>query len=170
MTNDRSILFERAADADVDTIAALLASTAQKLTRDHGKGHWSSPPSARSVALAMKRGAAIMLARKDENLVATLTLSTRKPWAIDPKYFTPRERVLYLTQMGVAPNHQRTGIGRACIEQAMQMARTWPVETIRLDAYDAQAGASGFYEACGFREVGRVSYRKTPLVYLEKLV
>ena len=45
------------------------------------------------------------------------------------------------------------------------MARAWPSDGIHLDAYDADAGA--FYAKCGYREVARVSYSKTPLVYFE---
>jgi hypothetical protein len=44
-----------------------------------------------------------------------------------------------------------------------------PRYALRLDAYDADAGAGGFYAKCGFREVGRVVYRKNPLVYFELL-
>jgi hypothetical protein len=40
-------------------------------------------------------------------------------------------------------------------------------DAVRLDAYDAVAGAGPFYEKCGFREVGRATYRITPLVYYE---
>jgi hypothetical protein len=50
------------------------------------------------------------------------------------------------------------------------MAAQWPADAIRLDAFDAEAGAGGFYSKCGFREVGRVSYRNVPLIYFEMLV
>lgn len=41
---------------------------------------------------------------------------------------------------------------------------------MRLDAYDADAGAGGFYAKCGFLEAGRVTYRKVPLVYFELML
>ena len=40
-------------------------------------------------------------------------------------------------------------------------------DAIRLDAYDAHAGAGSFYAKCGFKERGRVVYRDDPLVYYE---
>jgi hypothetical protein len=43
----------------------------------------------------------------------------------------------------------------------------WPADAIRLDAWDAQAGAGEFYRKCGYREVGRAAYRKTRLIYFE---
>jgi hypothetical protein len=52
----------------------------------------------------------------------------------------------------------------------MVVARAWPSQAIRLDAYDADAGAGGFYAKCGFREVGRVTYRTVPLIYFELLL
>jgi len=41
---------------------------------------------------------------------------------------------------------------------------------LELEIADAPAGAGEFYHKCGFREVGRVSYRGAPLVYFELLV
>jgi GNAT superfamily N-acetyltransferase len=48
-------------------------------------------------------------------MVASLTLSKRKPWAIDKKYFSPSKNPLYLTAMAVDPRHQRKGLGTQCI-------------------------------------------------------
>ncbi len=56
------------------------------------------------------------------------------------------------------------------MERASALAREWPADAIRLDAYDAGAGAGAFYLACGYREVGRVTYRGVPLVYFETLL
>jgi GNAT superfamily N-acetyltransferase len=72
--------------------------------------------------------------------------------------------------MAVHPNWQQKGIGSLCIKEAKKKAKDWPSDAIFLDAYDARAGAGEFYRKCGFREVGRVSYRNTPLVYFELLL
>jgi GNAT superfamily N-acetyltransferase len=112
----------------------------------------------------------LFIARRGRRLVATLRLATKKPWAIDPAYFSDTRVPLYLTNMAVEPALQRSGIGRACLVEAIRIAREWPAGAIRLDAYDAPAGAGGFYARCGFREVGRVVYRTVPLIYYERLV
>jgi GNAT superfamily N-acetyltransferase len=70
----------------------------------------------------------------------------------------------------VAPDRQRRGLGRDLVREAISVARAWPSQAIRLDAYDAPAGAGAFYLKCGFREVGRVTYRKVPLIYFELLL
>jgi len=57
-----------------------------------------------------------------------------------------------------------------CLEEAARLARAWPADAIRLDAYDAEAGAGGFYARCGMMEVGRASYRGKPLIYYELLL
>jgi GNAT superfamily N-acetyltransferase len=107
----------------------------------------------------------VLLARKGKSIIGTLHLPTKKPWAIDVSYFTPVKNVLYLTHMAVIPTMQRQGIGRRLLEEAVKQARDWPANAIRLDAFDGGAGA--FYAQCGFREVGRVIYRKAPLIYFE---
>jgi ribosomal protein S18 acetylase RimI-like enzyme len=84
--------------------------------------------------------------------------------------FSPSQRPLYLTTMAVGPDRQRKGLGRLCIDAACRIAREWPADAIRLDAWDAEAGAGGFYRKCGFREVGRATYRNAPLIYFEMLL
>jgi GNAT superfamily N-acetyltransferase len=115
------------------------------------------------------KGCRVIAVRRGSDIVATVTLATKKPWAIDPSYFTPVPKAVYVLSMAVAPAAQRQGIGRRLIEEAKTIARAWPADAIRLDAHDAEAGAAPFYAKCGFRQVGRVVYRKTPLVYFETL-
>ena len=159
-------------DATVDdaiAIAALRSRAADALTQEFGQGHWSVPATEKGVLFNM-RFARILLAKHDGRILGTLRLANKKPWAIDPEYFTPVTRPIYLTDMAIDPAIQRNGVGRALLTHARDVARDWPADSIRLDAYDAPAGAGGFYAKCGFSEVGRVVYRKTPLIYYERLV
>ena len=99
-----------------------------------------------------------------------MRLQTKKPWAIDVSYFTPVKKAIYLTGMAVIPTMQRKGIGRALLKEAASQTRAWTANAIRLDAFDAAAGAEAFYAKCGFTERGRVIFRKAPLVYFELIV
>ena len=112
----------------------------------------------------------VWLARSGRAAVATFRLGTRKPWAIDRSYFTPVTCPLYLTGMAVRPDYQRRGVGRRCVDEIVRIARRWPGDAICLDAYDADAGAGGFYARCGFRHVGNAVYRGNPLVYYEMVL
>jgi GNAT superfamily N-acetyltransferase len=80
------------------------------------------------------------------------------------------KRPLYLTGMAVSVAHQGQGLGRLALEDARRVAISWPADAIRLDAYDAEAGAGSFYASCGFRECGRVVYKGDPLRYYELLL
>lgn len=155
--------------ADAAAVAALRNVVADELTARHGIGHWSSQSTEKGIRAAMKRSA-IYLLRDHGRAIATLEIATKKPWAIDRRYFTPVARPLYLLGMAVDPARQRTGVGRRCVADAVAICRTWPGHAICLDAYDADAGAGDFYRKCGFTEVGRVAYRNTPLIYFEMLV
>jgi GNAT superfamily N-acetyltransferase len=149
-------------------VAAVRRAAADRLTRDHGAGHWSSHPSEASVLrdLAASR---VLIARDGDTIVGTLTLQSKKPWAIDVTYFTPVARVLYLVNMAVLPDYQRSGVGRRLLDHALGMARELPVGAIRLDAYDGPAGAGDFYRKCGCVPRGGKSYRGVPLLYFELL-
>ena len=150
----------------MEAVVVLRAAVAHDLTRRHGHGHWSCVASDRSV-LRDIRTSQVLLAFSGNRAVATARLATRRPWAIDPKYFTPCRKPLYLTDMAVTPDMQGCGVGRRCLAQARITALEWPAHAIRLDAYDGPAGAGGFYAKCGFAERGRVSYRTTSLIYFE---
>jgi len=163
------LVLESATVDDAPAIAALRTAVAEHLTRQYGKGPWSSVSSERGV-LHHLRTSRVCVARGEQGLIASLTLATKKPWAIDRTCFSACKKPLYLTDMAVRPELQRTGIGRRCLEEAQRIAREWPADAIRLDAFDAAAGAGDFYRKCGYREVGRVTYRTTPLIYFEMLL
>jgi GNAT superfamily N-acetyltransferase len=164
-----SLTYGDAGEKDVAGLSRLRTAAAFRLTEEHGKGHWSTPVT----EAAVRRGfahARVLVARENGEVVGTLRLATKKPWAIDLKYFTRAGRAVYLTDMAVDPAHQRRGVGRALLHEAFAVARGWPADAVRLDAYDAPAGAGPFYATCGFAEVGRGAYRGVPLVYFEKLL
>jgi GNAT superfamily N-acetyltransferase len=158
--------FSIATQADASALATLHTAVAEDLTNRYGIGPWSSKTKESGVLFAM-RHSRVVVARRGKTIVGTLRLTAKKPWAIDVDYFTPVKKPLYLISMAVTPASQRQGIGRLLIEEAVKQAREWPADAIRLDAYDANAGAGAFYTKCGFRERGRVTYRKAPLVYFE---
>ncbi len=141
-----------------------------RLTRDYGVGHWSSCATSKGVLRGITTSRVLVARAADGAIVGTLRLATKKPWAIDPEYFAAVPRPVYLVDMAVDPPVQRQGIGRLLCEKAVRVVREWPGEAIRLDAYDHAAGAGDFYRKCGFREVGRVTYRKVPLIYFERIV
>jgi len=154
---------------DAPVLAALHSAVAEDLTGRHGPGPWSTKTTERGILNAM-RTSRVYVARERNQIVATLHLTTRKPWAIDTRYFSQCPRPLYLVAMAVTPPKQRQGLGRKCLEDATRIARDYPADALRLDAFDAEAGAGGFYVRCGWTEVGRASYRNSPLIYFEFLL
>ena len=191
-----NLTFAFATTGDAVEIAALRNAAAAKLTETYGTGVWSTGSTERGVlrGLARPQFERTLIARKGRAIVAVLHLQTKKPWAIDIKYFTPVPKALYLVGMAVHPDFQRAGAGRAILKEAERVARSWrehteigaasglrkksssssirenPVTAIRLDAWDATAGAGPFYAKCGYREVARVVYRGNPLIYYERLL
>lgn len=163
------ITFSIAEQSDAIELAALHTAVAGDLTQRYGRGPWSSHTTEKGVLFGM-RHSRVIVAHSGKRIVGTLHLPTKKPWAIDVSYFTPVKKALYLISMAVLPEMQRQGIGRLLIQEAVKQARAWPANAIRLDAFDAEAGAGTFYAKCGFREVGRVTYRKAPLIYFEWLL
>ena len=174
MTADRAtdvlrLIFRDAKPEDIPAIAALRNAAAGALTARFGAGHWSTLGTERSAAASL-RHSRVRVGRAGKRILTVLRLATKKPWAIDVSYFTSVKRPLYVTGMAVSVAHQGQGLGRQAIEDACEVARDWPADAIRLDAYDAAAGAGDFYLKCGFIERGRIVYRGDPLVYYEMLL
>src|SRR5262249_30874924 len=114
--------FEPADMKDAAALAALHLSVAQHLTEQYGDGPWSAQTSEKGVLFAM-RHSRVFVAREGTEIIATLRLATKKPWAIDTSYFTPCQKPLYLLAMAVTPLRQRRGIGRKCFDEAARFAR-----------------------------------------------
>lgn len=161
--------FQIATPADASELVRLHTTVNEHLTSIYGRGPWSSGSTEKGVLFSM-RNAKVCLGRERDKLIATFRLCTKKPWAIDKTYFSACKRPLYLTSMAVHPGHQRQSAGTRCIQEARRIAAAWPGDAIRLDAFDAAAGAGEFYRKCNFREVGRTSYRNAPLIYFEMLL
>lgn len=168
MAGSPRLRFLDAGPDDAPAIAALHNAAAGALTARFGPGHWSTLSDERSALLSL-RHARVRIGRSGRHVLTVLRLAPRKPWAIDVSYFTPARRPLYLTGMAVSVAHQGRGLGRLALADAARIAREWPADAIRLDAYDGPAGAGDFYAACGYAERGHVVYKGNPLVYFELL-
>jgi GNAT superfamily N-acetyltransferase len=160
---------ENATAEDVSDIVTLRAAVAGRLSAQYGQGPWSDRSTEKGVRFDL-RNSMVFVVRQRGKLIATWRLTAKKPWAIDRNHFTAVRRPLYLLSMAVIPDLQRQGIGRQCVEEIRRIGRRWPADAIRLDAYDAPAGAGHFYEKCGFKDVGRATFRGCPLAYFEMLL
>jgi predicted N-acetyltransferase YhbS len=160
------LTFSLATPAEAPALAALHTAASSDLTERYGAGFWSHAATEKGVLNSL-RHARVILARKGTTIVGTMRLANKKPWAIDVTYFTPVKKAIYLTGMAVLPKLQRQGIGRMLLQKAVEEARAWPADAIRLDAFYTDAGAGAFYARCGFREVAHVVYKKDPLIYFE---
>ena len=161
---------EIATAKDALQIASLLTATSKRLTDMYGQGHWSHQTTEKGVLFGMKQNSKVLVVKQDEKIVGTLRLTTKKPWAIDTTHFTKVSHPLYLVDMSVQPDLQRNGIGRRMLQEARSVVKSWPGQAIRLDAYNAPAGAGEFYRKCGYKEVGRIVYKGTPLIYFELIL
>ncbi len=150
-------------------IAEVISEAAHDLTVKHGMGHWSAVASEKGVLNGMSK-AKVLVALNGKDIIGTLRLTSLRPWVIDPAYFTPVHRPVYLVDMAVRPGYQRIGVGRSLIEQAKVLAAALAGDAIRLDAYAGVAGAGGFYEKCGFTERGHVVYKSVPHIYYEWII
>lgn len=160
-----------ARDDDAAAIAALRTATSRQLTAKYGRGTWSFAAESEWSVRADIITSHVYVARYHGMAAATLRLSTKPPWIGDEvTYFTPVRTPLYLTTMAVAPRLQRRGVGSGCLAEVKRIAAEWPADAIRLDAYDAAAGAGDFYRKNGFAEVKRAEYNGTPLIFFEFLL
>ena len=162
-------VFAMAMPEEVERVAELRNAAGEKLTREFGHGHWSHPVTAEKVAANLERSR-LYVVRERGRVMGTLRLQLKQPSEYDRPWFTRVRRPLFLYDMAVDPARQRRGLGRALIEGAIRVAREWPADALRLDAYDHAAGAGPFYEKCGFRETSRRVFFRAPIIYYELML
>ncbi|HQY06694.1 MAG TPA: GNAT family N-acetyltransferase [Lacunisphaera sp.] len=164
------ITLQLATPEDAEAIAALRNAVSDDLTFKHGKGPWTAHSTTAGVIFDLRNAKLFVVLQRGE-AVASLILDSKKPWAIELNNFPKAKCPLYLTAMVVAPEHQRQGLGRACLAEAVKIARRAKAGAIFLDAFDhPAAGAGAFYAKCGCRETGRATYREIPLIYYERAI
>jgi GNAT superfamily N-acetyltransferase len=162
--NVKALTFTNAIADDAEELASLRNAVAADLELRFGcKSHTTT---AKGVLFHMRQGQ-ILVARRKGRIVGSLVLLRKKPWAIDVSYFTPAKQALYVVGMNVAPELQRKGVGRRLIRAAIDAAKLQGCDAIRLNAFDAEYGAGGFYLKCGFSARGRSVYRTVPLFNFE---
>ena len=112
----------------------------------------------------------ILVGRSRGEIVALTRMQTKKPWAFDLKYFKQVQMRSIWGTSRYSPMCQGQGFGTQLMAAAVDDARAWPADAVRTSAYDGAAGAGPFYAKCGFREMGRVTYRTTPMIYFEMIL
>jgi GNAT superfamily N-acetyltransferase len=154
---------------DIPELVAMRVRVSQNLAKKFGEGYWAGRPTESGERFLMRIGQ-VYIARHRGKLIATLALSTRKPWSIDVEHFHASTKPLYLRAMAVEPAKQGNGIGSKCIAEVRRIAADAGRDAIRLDAFDCAAGAGKFYRKCGFAEVARVVYKGVPLREFEMVL
>ena len=154
--------------SDARALAALRTSVAHGMTQRFGAGDWSATPTEPDVVQQLS-ASRVLVARRDGEMIGTVRLARAKSWAIDASKFTPVTTALYVLGLAVVPEAREQGVGRCLMEAAKEAARAEPADALWLDAYEHIAGAGPFYLKCGFRQVGRTSYREMPLMFYEWL-
>ena len=158
--------FRLAGETDIPALLKLrLAIDADQAER-FGDDRYTTTISEKSIARSLKSSRMVVAARRGR-IVGSVRMETKKPWAIDLGYFTPACTAVYLHNVNVHPALQGSGIGSQLMERVKQVAKEWPVDAIRLDAYDGPSGGGPFYEKCGFKKLGHAVYRSVPLSYYE---
>lgn len=154
---------------DAESIAALRNAVADDLTFRHGRGPWTAYATTAAVLLDL-RNSRLHVALHRGEVIASLVLATRRPWAVAAPSATQAERPLYLCALAVAPECQRQGIGRACLEAAVGIARRAKADAVHLCAFAHAAGNGEFFRRTGWREIDCVSVHGAPCLCFERLV
>lgn len=171
MTTTTKMTVESATGANAAAIAAVRLAASRDMANRFGSGPWSFSLGSEGAVRAELISSTILIARDEGRLLGTLRLSTQNPWLGDTAFFTACSRPIYLTSMAVAPKHQRQGFGRRLIEAALHAVTVdLRGEAIRLDSFDARAGAGDFYRKCGFNVVWQAGYNGTPLIWFERIL
>jgi GNAT superfamily N-acetyltransferase len=136
---------------DAEAIASLRNAVTDELTFNHGKGPWTVHHKTADV-LADLRNAKLYVALRRDEVIASVTLSAKPTTAGKTPLKSAEKKPLYLTSICIAPEYQRRGYGRACIDEAIRLAKRAKADGIIATTYSTLETSIGeFYLRCGFK-------------------
>src|SRR4030095_5424963 len=114
---EMALSFRFATQSDIPALLKLRLAVDADQAERFGKNRWSTTINEKSVARGLK-ASRVLLARRHGRIIGTLRMETKKPWAIDLRYFTPVAKAVYLHDVDVDPLFRRSGIGSQLLESA----------------------------------------------------
>lgn len=108
---------------------------------------------------------------KDDLLVATFNLSMHpRDYYFDELWKNPKDKAIYLGQLGISPNLQGNGIGKVCMLKVEDIASEMGCKAIRFDALEHHPWLKLFYINLGYSPVGIVRPKDWNLLCFEKVL
>lgn len=157
--------------ADLDELARLLRDCVQEM-QGRGLDQWDDVYPDRAVLQADLGGRVLYVASRGGGpLAGAFTMNQHQ----DPEYAEVAWQiqsapVAVVHRLMVHPTCQRAGLGRALMRFAERQAHHLGFRAIRLDTLIDNARALAFYRGLGYRDAGRVRFRKGLFACLEKAV
>ena len=94
-SHEMALSFRFATQSDIPALLKLRLAVDADQAERFGKNRWSTTINEKSVARGLK-SSRVLLARRHGRIIGTLRMETKKPWAIDLRYFTPVAKAVYL--------------------------------------------------------------------------
>ena len=129
-----------ARDSDASAIVSLRTAVAESLTRQYGRGHWSSRATEAGVSRDRNVASACGQNRQGSGGLG----APGRPRSRGPSIPTTLNRSVdrYISSIWPSsPAASAKGVGRRLIEEAKQVAVAWPADAVWLDAYAEHTAA-----------------------------
>lgn len=154
--NATTLIVERAAPADRADIVSLLDEAATWL-QAKGIDQWKPGRFTEEVTTAIAAGE-LYLARRSGAVVGCFRLARSDPdasrlWA-EPLANLSSARVLYLSRLAVSRAAARDSLGRRLLDEAMRIAASAGIESVRLDCWAGNLRLRQYYLDAGFEHLG----------------
>jgi GNAT superfamily N-acetyltransferase len=164
------VTLRSAQPGDIGRVRAIMAGAARELSAQFGEGHWSRVRTPETLRTYVAQGT-LYLVEMAGAVIGTLRLTDRKiPFYRTEWFADPKASAGYLLDTAIDPPHQQRGHGRCAMRMVEDIARSYRMKAVRLDAYGGPAGAGAFYEKCGYSLTHRGTFNGVALEYFEKLL
>jgi len=154
------------ADPASDAVQGALARYFAELTEVFGRPFSPAVPSAVEAARYAPPHGACLVARLDDRVVGTASLTPLAPRDDED----PDLSVGEVKRMWVDPDVRGHGVGRALLEALEARARALGTELLRLDTNGALTAALGLYERAGYVHVPRYNDNPHATHFLERRI
>ena len=81
-----------------------------------------------------------------------------------------RSKFIVIHKMIIDPEYENQGLGKAAMNYAEDVARSREIDSIRLDCFQKNLRANGFYQGLGYMIKGETLFRKGMFNLYEKVI
>ena len=155
--------------ADIDIILSIIRNVIKKM-RSENIDQWDEQYPGLSEIITDIENENLFVVEESGNLVGFVSMDRKQPDEYGDASWLKDGTALIVHRLAISPSHQGVGYGSMLMGFIECIASEKKFSSIRLDAFSQNPAVCSLYLSKGYKQVGRVTFRKGEFYCFEKAV